>query len=42
MELGRYYINPKGELVKKIGKNFFKVNAIIHFRRKTLIFAYAK
>lgn len=42
METGRYFVNEKGELVKKIGKTFFKVNAITHFRRKTLIFAYSK
>ena len=42
METGRYFVNEKGELVKKVGKTFFKVNTIVHFRRKTLIFAYSK
>jgi len=42
METGRYFVNEKGELVKKVGKTFFKVNAIVHFRRKTLIFAHTK
>ena len=42
MEKSRFYINDKGELVKKIGRSFFKVNAITHFRRKTLVFSYSE
>jgi hypothetical protein len=30
----RYYINAKGELVKKIGRTMFEVNGV-HFVRQT-------
>jgi hypothetical protein len=30
----RYYINNKGELIKKVGRTFFEVNGV-HFLRQT-------
>jgi hypothetical protein len=37
----RYYINSKGELVKKIGRTFFEVNGVHYVRQKrNLILGY--
>jgi hypothetical protein len=33
----RYYINSKGELVKKIGRTFFEVNGVHYDRPRKLL-----